>query len=375
MIRDNVTERAEWSVAELELAPAWRFTLTAAERDHLGEMIQKAHAPDRHLFEYNADDFDLGPAAMKIATAMNEALFGRGLSMVHGLPREGLSEDQFTVLTWAIGLRTGVPRPQGKATQYISAVRNVGTDYRAASGRGFSSNARLDFHADGADLVALACYNKAKAGGESMVSSSARARRQLLAERPDLAEVAHQPFCFSRQQEETDDEGAFYAQPLFDICEGRVFGKWNRNRVTSAHMNVAGTPPLTDAQLETMDLMDDILSRPKFMYRMWLEPGDLQIVNNHVLLHSRTDFEDFDEPEKKRLLCRLWLAPPNSVPLPESWGDFYRSIAPGTVRGGIRGHHHDDNAKAFEARIAAWHGMPAPNYEWGRTRFAPEAAQ
>ena len=32
--------------------------------------------------------------------------------------------------------------------------------------------------------------------------------------------------------------------------------------------------------------------------------------------------------EKKRLLCRLWLAPPNSVPLPESWGDFYRSIAP-----------------------------------------------
>ena len=56
MIRDNVTERAEWSLAELEQDPAWRFTLTAAERDHLGEMIQKAHAPDRHLFEYNADE-------------------------------------------------------------------------------------------------------------------------------------------------------------------------------------------------------------------------------------------------------------------------------------------------------------------------------
>ena len=96
------------------------------------------------------------------------------------------------------------------------------------------------------------------------------------------------------EQEETEDEGAFYAQPLFDVCEGRVFGKWNRNRVQSAHKNVAGTPPLTDQQRETMDLMDDILSREEFMYRMWLEPGDMQIVNNHVLLHSRTDFEDFD---------------------------------------------------------------------------------
>lgn len=375
MIRDNITGPAEWAVAELVGDPSWRFTLTDGERDHLGEMIQRAHDPDRALLAYRPDDFDLGSAATKVAAAVNEALFGRGIAMVHGLPREGLSETEFTLLTWAIGLRTGVPRPQGRATQYISAVRNVGTDYRAAGGRGFSSNARLDFHADGADLVALTCYNKAKAGGESMVSSSARARRQLMADRPDLAEVAHRDFCFSRQQEETDDEGAFYAQPLFDVREGRVFGKWNRNRVQSAHKNVAGTPPLTDAQRETMDLMDDILARDEFMYRMWLEPGDMQIVNNHVLLHSRTDFQDFDEPEKKRLLCRLWLAPPNSVPLPESWGDFYRSIQPGTVRGGIRGHNHDEAARGFEARIAAWHGMPAPDYEWGRKRYAPVAAE
>ena len=375
MSRDDVTQRAEWTVAELVGDPSWRFTLADGERDHLGEMIQRARDPDRDLLDYAPDDFDLGPAAARIAAAMNEALFGRGIAMVHGLPREGLSEDEFTLLTWAIGLRTGVPRPQGRATQYLSAVRNVGTDYRAAGGRGFSSNARLDFHADGADLVALTCYNKAKSGGESMVSSSARARRQLMAERPDLAEVAHRDFCFSRQQEETEDEGAFYAQPLFDVCEGRVFGKWNRNRVQSAHKNVAGTPPLTDQQRETMDLMDDILSRDEFMYRMWLEPGDMQIVNNHVLLHSRTDFEDHEEPARKRLLGRLWLAPPNSVPLPESWGDFYRSIAPGTVRGGIRGHNHDERARAFEARIAQWHAMPAPDYEWGRKRYAPEAAE
>lgn len=29
----------------------------------------------------------------------------------------------------------------------------------------------------------------------------------------------------------------------------------------------------------------------------WLEPGDLQLVNNHVLVHTRSAYEDFDPPK------------------------------------------------------------------------------
>ena len=53
-----------------------------------------------------------------------------------GLPREALGEAEFELLNWAIGLHAGVARPQGKASQYISAVRDAGTDYRSAGGRG-----------------------------------------------------------------------------------------------------------------------------------------------------------------------------------------------------------------------------------------------
>ena len=56
---------------------------------------------------------------------------------------------------------------------------------------------------------------------------------------------------------------------------------------------------------------------------------------------------DFDKPEEKRLLYRLWLAPPDSVRLPQSWWDFYRSTEPGTVRGGIRGHEHNAELHEF----------------------------
>ena len=81
--------------------------------------------------------------------------------------------------------------------------------------------------------------------------------------------------------------------------------------------------------------------------------GDIQILNNHLTLHSRTEFEDHDDPALKRTLFRLWLAPPDSPRLPDSWKPFYRSVAPGTVRGGIIGQAYDDTRRAFERRAAA----------------------
>lgn len=347
---------AAWRVADLTTDEQWIFRLDERIRNDLARAVKNAYHPDRPLFDYSRDDIELGNAWSTLRAAFREAQHGRGLALVQGLPRAELSEPEFELLNWAIGLHAGVARPQGRASQYISAVRDVGTDYRGASGRGYSSNARLDFHVDGADLATLACYNKAKSGGQSMITSGVSALRQLIAERPDLAEVACRDFYFSRQNEEASDEGPFYAQPLFDFVDGAVFCKWNRNRVQSAQRR-DDVPQLSDEQRETMDVLDEILRRPDLMFTMYIEPGDLQIMNNHVLLHSRTDYVDFGEPARKRLLCRLWLAPPDSVRLPDSWRDFYRSVEPGTVRGGIRGHRHDAACRAFEHRQAAALGM------------------
>ncbi|WNJ99792.1 TauD/TfdA family dioxygenase [Thalassospiraceae bacterium LMO-JJ14] len=354
----DVDTAAGWYAKDLHDDRRWVFFIDAAARKQMTAAVKKAYDPDRRLFDYSRSDFDLGPAWETIAAAIREAYHGRGIALVKGLPREGISEQEFELMNWAIGLNTGVARPQGKMSQYISPVRDAGTDYRASNGRGYSSNAKLDFHTDGCDIVSLACYNAAKSGGQSMISSSVTARRILIEEHPDLAEVAHSDtFCFSRQKEEAPDEHKFYRQPLFDICDGRLFGKWNRNRVMSAANNIDEVPALTPEQLATGEALDDILSRPDVMFTMYLEPGDLQLLNNHVMLHSRTDYEDFEEPEKKRMLSRLWLAPPDSVRLPDSWGDFFRAVEPGTVRGGIRGHHHDDACLAFEKRQAESLGM------------------
>jgi len=358
MLEDFETSAA-WRVPELIADRRWVFPIGDPARTQLANTVKRAFDPDRPLFDYSKDDFDLGPGFDVIEAAAHRAYVDRGFTLVKGLPRDRLSSQEFRLLTWAIGLHLGVARPQGKASQYVSEVRTAGMNYRSAGGRGYNSNVELDFHTDGCDLVGLACYNKAKSGGQSRVSSSVTAWQILVEERPDLAAVARQDFFFGRNQEEAPDEAPYYVQPLFDVADGRLFGKWNRNRMRTAQ-EIDGVPRLSDAQKECTDVLDEILRRPEVMFTMWLEPGDLQFLNNHTMLHSRTRFEDDDDPDRQRLLYRIWIAPPNSVRLPDAWADFFGTTEPGTVRGGIRGHNHDEICKGFERRQAKSMGMPAP---------------
>ena len=349
---------AAWTVDQMHDDQSWIFQMIEDQARQLANIVKRIYSPDRPLFDYRPEEFDFGSGFEIITAAAKEAYFGRGVAVVKGLPRAELSSPEYRVLIWGIGLRMGVPRPQGRMTQYISEVRDAGASYRHAGGRGYNTNSSLDFHTDGCDLVALVCFNAAKSGGMSMVSSSLTAWLTLLAERPDLAEVACSDFYFSRNQEQAPDEGAYYAQPLFDFADGRLFAKWNRNRVNTAQ-DLRGVQPLSEPQIECTDFLDEILRRPNVMFSSWLEPGDLQFMNNHVMLHSRTQFEDHEEEEKKRLLYRLWLAPAYSVTLPDSWSDFFGTTRPGAVRGGIRGHHHDESCKKFESQQALLMGMTA----------------
>ncbi|MDB5862962.1 MAG: hypothetical protein JWO70_768 [Betaproteobacteria bacterium] len=347
---------AAWTAADLDADRRWVFTLDDHARRDMLAALTSARDPDKTLFDYRREDFDLGSAWPVLSAALRETRHGRGVVLVRGLPRAELEEKDFELMTWAIGLHAGVARPQGKASHYISAVRDAGTEYRTGKGRGYSSNAELDFHTDSADMVFLSCYNKAASGGMSITTSSLEAYSRMKREHPALAEWLHRPVHFSRQGEEAPDEAPSYPHPIFDEAGGRLFSKWNRNRVTSAQ-KLEGVPQIPPEHREALETFDSIVRRSDLAHSMWLEPGDVQIINSHVTVHSRTDFVDHDEAANKRLLFRLWLAPPDGEALPESWRVLYKAVEPGTVRGGIIGHQHDARCKAFERRQSADLGM------------------
>ena len=345
-----------WTRQQLASNRRWILDIGESEGQGMVQAIRRVWDPDRPLFDYRAEEFDLGPGLSVIDTALDEVKEGLGVALVRGLPRAGLSQSEFELLTWAIGLQRGVARPQGKASQYISAVRDVGTAYRTGTGRGYSSNAELDYHTDSSDIVFLSCYNRAVSGGMTLVSSSHAAYQVMAREHPGLLDALHEPIAFSRQGEQAPDEGPFVMQPVFDHCEGRLFSRWNWNRITTAQ-RIEGAPRIGPDRMRALEIFDQIVRRPDLAFSMWLQPGDIQIINSHTTLHSRTAFVDDADPAKQRLLYRLWLAPKDSLRLPDSWGDWFRSIEPGTVRGGIRGQAYDQRCQDFERRQADHLGM------------------
>lgn len=81
-------------------------------------------------------------------------------------------------------------------------------------------------------------------------------------------------------------------------------------------------------------MLDNLTNDPAINLQMEFKVGDMQFLHNHQILHSRTDFEDWPEPERRRHLLRLWLSPKTARPLPECFAARYGSLEPGN-RGGI----------------------------------------
>lgn len=350
------TSPASWTVAEIEADKSWIYRLSAAEGAELLAAVRDAGDAARPILDWQRDDFALRRAIPTLSAAFREVRDGRGMALVKNLPREGVTPAEFKLMTWAIGLHFGVARPQNRTSDYITEVKDTGNAYRSPTGRGYNSKAELDFHADSSDVVLLSCYNQAPVGGMSLCASAATAYEIVLAERPDYAAALATDYAFSRNGEQSEDEAPWYAAPICTLENGRVFCKWNRNRINNAQ-KLEDVPPLTGLQREAMEYFDQVLRRPENMFRMHLEPGDLQMLCNQTMLHSRTSFEDHAEEGRKRTLYRLWLARPDSRRLPASWEVFYGTTAPGTVRGGMKGHHYDGIRRAFDARQAAALGM------------------
>ena len=91
------------------------------------------------------------------------------------------------------------------------------------------------------------------------------------------------------------------------------------------------------------------LDRIAVLRECGIEPGDIQLLNNHVTLHSRTEFEDWPEEDRKRHLLRMWLSMPNTRELSPLMGAIYQDQRGGTVRGGFpsrTGAHSFETVKA-----------------------------
>ena len=135
--------------------------------------------------------------------------------------------------------------------------------------------------------------------------SSAAVHNEMLRRRPDLVSELYRPLAWDRRRPIGEGPG-FFMSPVFSTHGGRLSARYGRSYIVSAQRHPEA-PRLDRAQVEALDLFDELTSLPELQLDMKFEPGDIQLLNNYVVLHSRAEYEDYDEPERKRDLIRLWL--------------------------------------------------------------------
>jgi hypothetical protein len=330
----RIDDASAWIGAAMTSCADWIETLDKAELDELAAASEAWMHDGAELSTLTREQFALPRLAARLARVQQQLLDGRGFVLWRGLPVQAWGRLRSAVAFYGLGAHLGSARSQNAQGHVLGHVRDLGLSSSDPNVRIYQTHERQTFHTDSADLVGLLCLQTARSGGLSALVSSTTLYNELRARRADLAAQLFKPLATDRRGEVAPGAKPYFEIPVFNWFAGRLSAIYQRQYINSAQ-RLAEAPRLSPAQVEALDLLDQLSNDPALHFTMALQPGDLQFVHNHGLLHDRTAFEDWPEPSRRRYLLRLWLAPRGARPLPPVYAQRYGSLTPGD-RGGVR---------------------------------------
>lgn len=324
-----------WTAQTMNDKSEWIIQLSERQIGALDDALRAAKDGGVTIDRLTLQSFPLQAFDTLVADVQHRLENGRGFVVLRGLPALNYSKDDLRLMYWGLGLHLGTAVSQSSKGDLLGDVKDFGQDPKTSTGRGYMSSQKLGFHTDTADVVVLMVLRTAKRGGLSKIASSVAIRNEIARTRPDLLDVLYQPFYWSWKGQEAPGEKSYYQQPIYSEYGGKFASRDIKTHIFSAHEDNPELPPLSAKQKEAIGLINSLADDPRFHFSMMFEPGDIQLLNNHVTLHSRTEFEDFPEPERKRHLLRMWLSMPNTRTLSPLMSTIYKEQTGGAVRGGF----------------------------------------
>lgn len=300
----SVVDPAGWYPADFADSDKWMYRLSPAEIAEIHEAVAGIEARGMDIKDVTKADFPLPTLGPALDDFSDELMEGRGFGLIRGLPTEGRTRLQMAAAFWGVGTYMGTAKSQNTKGHLLGHVKDIGGNY--ATTRGYMSRDALMFHTDRADILSLCCLQTAKSGGEHRIASSVTVYNEMLRRRPDLAKELTWRFYRERKGEIPPDQPqrAWVREPIFSVQDGYLTTRGPSAPVFKAQ-KLPDVPKLTDAQKEAIDMFMQVAQEVSI--GIDFEPGDISFVVNHVVLHARTDYEDWEEDDRKRHLLRLWL--------------------------------------------------------------------
>ena len=342
--RKVIRSSQAWHGEEMSSRSDWVFEFTTEMKAELDNATRMAESASITWQQINRDNFKVPLTAAFLNEVAEFLESGPGIAKLKGLDLDSFTQSQRRILFFGLGQNFGTPVSMSREGLMMSDVTDEGArsahryghvkaegkdDFLSSRAR-VHSTGQLRFHNDRCDVVALMCIAAAAEGGVSRLASVPMIHNRMLEKRPDLLALLFENFDRSRLGEEFGDNANWYSIPILGEYHGQLTSHYSRTFIEAAQLQ-PGVAKMTSAQWEAIELMHEVADEVAFETAQM--PGEIQLLNNHVVFHGRTTYRD--SKENTRFLHRLWLSMPNSRALPESFKVLFRETQAGAVRGGI----------------------------------------
>jgi alpha-ketoglutarate-dependent taurine dioxygenase len=234
---------------------------------------------------------------------------GPGLAVVDRVPVERYSPEESKAIGWLLAGALGRIVAQKWDGTRLYDVKDSGKPLGYGVRRSVT-NLGQPFHTDGPWLwrppafVGLFCLAAARAGGDSRVRSLAAAHNAMRARHARLLARLYAPVHWDRQAEHGPDEARWATHAVFASDGGTLLARYYDDYVANGH-TLAGEPLDAEAA-DALAALREIVEAHDDWVEFRIEPGQFQYLNNRQIAHSRTAFQDSDEPGQIRHMLRLW---------------------------------------------------------------------
>ncbi|KAL4789768.1 hypothetical protein BDV19DRAFT_382873 [Aspergillus venezuelensis] len=279
-----------WDGKELAKVYDWNYHLTEDDLKEVERALEHFKALGVPLGQVSQETFPLPRLHETLRSISKEVHQGRGFKVIRGVPVDQHTREENIIIYAGITSHIAPVRGrqdnihQGQSSDVVLAhitdlSRQV--DTQTIKAPAYTTEKQV-FHTDADDIITLFALEKAAEGGQSYLSSSWHVYNELARTRPDLIRTLAEPWRLIIQ----------YARRNFT-------GYWGKPRS-------ATLPPITEAQAEALDALHYLAERSSVS--LDFHKGDIQVVNNLSIFHTRAKFTD--SGEKRRHLVRLWLQDP-----------------------------------------------------------------
>jgi len=331
ILREPVKDSTAWSAQDFETDRSWLYTLDPNNLADIENSLRRIQRDGLQPPNFGADQFPMPSMKAVMPSLIDRFENGRGFFMIRGLPVKRYSLEEIKTIYWAFGVHMGNPVFQNKRGDLVSHVEDKGDDYNERNVRLYTTAAAANPHNDPSDIVGLLCVRPAEHGGLSMIASATSIYNRLLEKHPEYLDVLYKGFPHDLRS-----EGRFGAVdettpdlPVFSLFKDKLSCCLNSKSNLTARATQGR--PISAFEMSALKCVENLAVDPELIVTMDFRPGDMQFLNNYVIIHTRTAFSNGIGNDQSRLLLRLWLNLREGRPLHPGFGDRFNTGSRGGV--------------------------------------------